>query len=245
MRIGQRVIDVSHGVSRKRAPCAADHIHRAGVGSGPADRCELFVHCAFECFRAFRAKRGQAKGAQPQARCFATVIVGDRNQFEAAPAEIGDDTLRTGKGPQSAHGRSACLFLARQKAWCQPEFRDGLQEFPAIFRIAGRCGCNGLHVFHAEIGDDERIACERSERLVPCFLRDPSAIGKVAAKARSDFLVPDHFGRTPGPFVDDHAHRIRTDVDHRARRLDQAALPFGRTGFVHVSAPPRVRRGTS
>ena len=68
VRIGQRIVEIPHGIGGQRPPGAADHIYRAGMRDSPADAGELIVHMPGEGILSGGAQRGQAHHA--------TVVVG-------------------------------------------------------------------------------------------------------------------------------------------------------------------------
>ena len=208
----------------------------------PADLVELRAHGCVEPLLVAAIECGQPQRAERQARGLMAFSVHDRHQFEAAPTKIGDHAACAGKGPDSPRRRNARLLLARQKARVQAKRGDGSKKFLAIRSLSRGCGGHGLHVGYAEIAEDARIAGQRAERFLARFLRDQPCIGKIAAEARGHLLVEDRAGRAGRAFVDHHAHRVRTDIDDRARQIDDTLLAPGRGSLRHEGAFPSAGR---
>ena len=193
---------------------------------------------AFGC-----AECRKAEGSEWQADRIMAFALSDRNQFKTAAAKVDNGPCRPGEGANRSIGRCACFLFAAEKAGIQTEIGHLGEKLFAVPGIASGGSGDRLHIVDPAIADQERISGKRRECFISRFVGNAARFRQVASQPCGDLLVPDRFGCPAGTLVNHKANGVRSDIDHSARRMDQAALPLGAAGlrFVHASRLGNVR----
>jgi hypothetical protein len=240
VRVGQGKIDLRTGEGCERAPRAADKVQIAALRHGRGILADHLLQLVAQLVAVAAAYSGQPQGPGGQAASLAHLAIFHRHQFEAAAADIGNDTARAGKGAQHAFGAYPRFVDPAQQARLQPQRLHLGEEILAVLRIAHCRGCDSIDSRHFKIGEDQRKALERAHRQIDRILGKQAVLVEVAPQAGGHFLVEQRGGRARRPAIDDQTHGVGADIDDRAKRFRTrnptavVALPA-----CHQAAPRR------
>ena len=177
-----------------------------------------------------RADLHQPQGTERQRHLLADHAAVERDQFQAAAAEIADEAVGAGSAGQHAHGRQPRLLLPADDADGQAgAAADGIDEGGAVAGVAH--GGGGDHVEPADTHalGQRGEAFQRGKPLDDAVGVQQARLLHAAAEAAQHLLVEQGERRTGQPVMDDETDRVGADVDHAdtLRRTAGRPIPVG------------------
>ncbi|CAM5215048.1 hypothetical protein BTHI11S_04691 [Bosea thiooxidans] len=225
MHDAQRVVHPALMQRRERAPGAADGVEVPPLhGAELRQLVELFLDDLLgHLERALRAIE-QCEAAERHAGTLPHGTVADRDQLQAAAAEVADDTVRGIETGDHAEAREHGLAAAGDQLdrLADRPLGPGDEIGPVLGIARRRRGDDAKLADMHRLAEDAE-AHQRVDRLLDRVLGEAAGRGDLPAETGHLLLVEDLRRRARQHLVDDETHGVRADIDDGDRVRERQA----------------------
>ena len=216
----QRMFRLTEEDVRDRPPRAAGDVEAAALEAAqPREGGELALDHVLRALAAAIGALGQNQVTQHQARAPADLAAVERDQLEAAAAEIAQEAVGVGDAREQAEsGKTGFLGPAQHPDGdMEPAFDSG-DERTAVLGLANRGRRERPDPADSHRPGETNEPRQRRHRAIPPVGVEPAGIGEAAGQGAMDLFVEQRGRQRGDPLVDDETNGVRPDVDDRRAR---------------------------